>query len=272
MKKIGYILVLTLAFAARPSQAQRIIKEMMQEKKENREANLAKWGPTSDHDGMGFIVRAGYVLGGTTPLPLPDEIRKIKEFAPKGGVSLGIDGYKYFNTRWGISAGLRFFFEGMHTGARVKNYNMAIVMDEDVVEGRFTGTDITDTRMAGLTIPVTATYRVGARWTFNLGPYFSYWFYRDFDGEVFDGYLREETPVGQKIVIGSDNPATYDFSDDMRRVSCGMEFCADYRVMKHLNAFALLDWGTCDVFKDDFRTVTFPLFPLYATFGMAYYY
>ena len=84
--------------------------------------------------------------------------------------------------------------QGMRTGAEVKNYNMAIVMGEDVVEGRFTGTDITETRMTGFTIPVTATYRVGARWTFNLGPYVSYWIYRDFDGEVFDAICAKAHP------------------------------------------------------------------------------
>ena len=211
MKHLKYILILALSSAMGTLQAQDL-KELMKENRENREANYAKWGPTSDHDGMGYVVRAGFVLGGTTPLPLPKEIRKINEFAPKGGFSLGIDGYKYFNTRWGLSAGLRFFMQGMRTGAEVKNYNMAIVMGEDVVEGRFTGTDITD------------------------------------------------------------NPASYDFSGNMRRFSYGMEFCADLRVKKHLNVFALLDWGMTDVFKDDFETVTFPLFPIYATFGLAYYY
>ena len=161
MKHLKYILILALSSAMGTLQAQDL-KELMKENRENREANYAKWGPTSDHDGMGYVVRAGFVLGGTTPLPLPKEIRKINEFAPKGGFSLGIDGYKYFNTRWGLSAGLRFFMQGMRTGAEVKNYNMAIVMGEDVVEGRFTGTDITETRMTGFTIPVTATYRVGA--------------------------------------------------------------------------------------------------------------
>ena len=242
MKHLKYILILALSSAMGTLQAQDL-KELMKENRENREANYAKWGPTSDHNGMGYVVRAGFVLGGTTPLPLPKEIRKINEFAPKGGFSLGIDGYKYFNTKWGLSAGLRFFMQGMRTGAEVKNYNMAIVMGEDVVEGRFTGTDITETRMTGFTIPVTATYRVGARWTFNLGPYVSYWIYRDFD-----------------------------FSDDMRHFSWGMEFCADFRIKKHLNVFGLLDWGMNDVFKSDFETVTFSLFPLYATFGMAYYY
>jgi hypothetical protein len=58
----------------------------------------------------------------------------------------------------------------------------------------------------------------------------------------------------------------------MRHFSWGMEFCADFRIKKHLNVFGLLDWGMNDVFKSDFETVTFSLFPLYATFGMAYYY
>jgi hypothetical protein len=87
MKHLKYILILALSSAMGTLQAQDL-KELMKENRENREANYAKWGPTSDHDGMGYVVRAGFVLGGTTPLPLPKEIRKINEFAPKGGFSL----------------------------------------------------------------------------------------------------------------------------------------------------------------------------------------
>ena len=129
--KLRHILAALLLPMAGLAQAQDM-KTFMDDKRDNREANYEKWGPTSDRDGLGFIVRAGYVIGGTSPLPLPAEIRKINEFSPKGGFSLGVDGYKYFNTRWGISAGLRFFMQGMHTGANVKNYGMSIVMGEDV--------------------------------------------------------------------------------------------------------------------------------------------
>ena len=77
MKRLKYILMTLCLSATGILQAQQSMKSLMDEKRENREANYAKWGPTSDHDGMGFVVRAGYVIGGTSPLPLPAEIRKI---------------------------------------------------------------------------------------------------------------------------------------------------------------------------------------------------
>lgn len=274
MKKIIYILPLllaTLTGKAQQTENATDFEKFLANKRSDRTERYEKWGPTREGD-RGFIVRAGYVIGGTAPLPIPKEIRKINEFKPLGGVSIGVDGYKYFNTRWGLTGGLRFFYQGMHTGADVKNYNMAITMGEDVVEGRFTGTDITDTRMAGLTIPVMATYRVGARWNLNLGVYFSSWFYKDFEGSVFNGYLREGDPTGQKITISSENPAIYDFSENMNDWSYGVEFGVDFRATKHLNVFGLLDWGVRDVFQDDFETVAFKMFPIYATIGLAYYY
>ena len=47
---------------------------------------------------------------------------------------------------------------------------------------------------------------------------------------------------------------------------CTLDLCLN------LNVFGLLDWGLSDVFQDDFQTVTFPMYPIYATLGVAYYY
>ena len=54
MKHLKYILILALSSAMGTLQAQDL-KELMKENRENREANYAKWGPTSDHNGMGYV-------------------------------------------------------------------------------------------------------------------------------------------------------------------------------------------------------------------------
>ena len=52
MSHLKYILIFALSSAMGTLQAQDL-KELMKENRENREANYAKWGPTSDHIGMG---------------------------------------------------------------------------------------------------------------------------------------------------------------------------------------------------------------------------
>ncbi len=229
------------------------------------------WGTTAEKP-WSFLVRAGYVLGGTSPLPLPEEIRSINQFKPEGGMTFGADAYRRLSRRWGVMAGAHFFMEGMHTGADVKNYHMGITQGEDYLEGNFTGVDVTETFMAGFTVPVMASFRVSPRWNINLGPYVSYLVGREFKGEVYDGYLREGDPTGQKVIIDADNPATYDFSDSMRRWLWGARLGFDWKAMRHFTVYASLDWGLNGVFPSDFKTVDFALYPLYATFGVAYSY
>lgn len=242
------------------------------EEQQEKEAQFAHWGPAENHHGMGCLFRLGFALGGTSPLPIPQEIRSINKFRPEGGLSIGVDGFKLLNRQWGIMTGLRFFIEGMYTEANVKNYKMSIAMDNEVLKGHFTGTDVTETKMTGLTIPFLAIYRVSPRWTFNLGPYISYHTSHSFKGSVYNGYLRENDPTGQKINISSDNPATYDFSEDMRNFFWGLEFGFDCRVRNHLNVFGMVDWGLNGAFQSDFNTIAFTMYPIYATFGLAYYY
>ena len=49
-------------------------------------------------------------------------------------------------------------------------------------------------------------------------------------------------------------------------------FCFDLKVMKHLNAFGSLDWGLSNIMDPDFDAVAFKMYPIYATFGVAYRY
>ena len=234
-----------------------------------------KYGPTCDSD-FGFLVRAGYVLGGTTPLPVPSEIRAINEFNPIGGASVGVEAYKMFTKRWGVKTGLHFFHEGFHTAAEVKGYQMTIDMDGESLSGYFTGTDVTNTSMIGLTVPLLANFRISPRWNVSLGPYFSTYFKTQFDGEVYEnsagqGYLRVGDPTGQKVEM-TKGSATYDFGDNMRKWGVGMELQLDWQALRRMNVFAQVDWSTTSAVDPAFTAVAFPMYPVYATLGLAYRY
>lgn len=236
-----------------------------------------EWGSTNKTTNTGFIVRAGYTLGGTAPLPIPAEIRGVNEFSPKGGFNVGFDAYHLFNRRWGIATGWHFFYEGFHTSANVKNYKMSITMDGNSMGGYFTGCDVTNTTMFGMSFPLLATFNISPRWTVSAGPYFSTYFKTTFEGEVYDnpegvGYLRVDTPTGEKINMDRTNSATYDFAEHMRNWGAGLELCFDWKAMKHMNVFANVDWGLANALNPDFEAVAFKMFPIYATIGLAYRY
>lgn len=246
-----------------------------------------KWAPTSPTR-WGFIARVGYNIGATAPLPIPAEIRGIKGFAPRGGVHFGIEGYKMIGPRWGLVLGMYASWEGFYTKADVMNYYMEISIGTDKMKGWFTGCNETNVETFGLNIPVMATFRMGPRWNVSMGPYFSFWFKKDFRGSVYAadkgvfgdeeiGYLRVNDdknpgPIGQKIDFDKKTTATYDFSESMRTFTCGIELVFDWKAMKHLNVFGKLNWGLMGAFPDDFEPVQFPMYPIHGTFGVAYRY
>lgn len=241
---------------------------------QNTEDKWQKWGPQHE-TGAEFVARVGYSFGGTTPIPLPGEIRAIKGFSPKGGGIVALDVRKMFNRRWGLTSGWHLYHQGFHTKAEVKNYKMSLTMDGNTMSGYFTGTDVTNTESYGLTIPVLATFNPSPRWNISVGPFVSVVFKSTFDGEVYDnskgvGYLRVDTPTGEKVNMDRNNPATYDFSDEMRPWTAGLEFAFDYKITRHLNGFAMLDWGLSDAIEPSFDAVAFTMYPIYATVGLGY--
>ena len=55
-----------------------------------------------------FEVKAGFSIGGTTPLPLPEEIRSIDSYNPGLALSLGLQVTKWFDNKWGFTTGVSF--------------------------------------------------------------------------------------------------------------------------------------------------------------------
>ena len=83
--------------------------------------NIAK----ATEKGWNIRLSAGYLIGGTSPLPLPVEIRSINGFNPGLNFMIEGDAEKKFNgTAWGLKFGIRFDTKGMTTDATTKNYHM----------------------------------------------------------------------------------------------------------------------------------------------------
>ena len=223
--------------------------------------------------GWEYNIKAGFNIGGTSPIPLPKEIRKIDSYAP--GIAIAIEGNatKWFDEKkkWGLTLGLRLENKNMTTEATVKNYGMEILgQGGERISGVWTGGVKTKVHTAGLTIPLMATYKLTNRWNIKAGPYFSYLLSREFSGHVYEGYLREDNPTGPKVEFTDGKIATYDFSDDLRHFQWGLQIGAGWRAFKHLNVYADLTWGLNDIFKNDFNTVTFAMYPIYLNIGFGY--
>lgn len=223
-------------------------------------------------DSLNYKVRFGYNIGATSPLPMPATIRKLNKYTIQSNYSFGFDVQKNIKGRWGAQVGLLLENKGMKTDATVMNYRMTIVRGGESLKGYFTGNNVTKVELWMLTLPIVATYSAGKNLNLKLGPYFSYITSRTFEGYVYNGYLRENTPVGAKIDIGSTNDTrgTFDFSKNMRKYQFGIDAGVDWRFSKRWGVSGDITWGLTGVHKSDFHTIAQTLYPIFGTIGITY--
>lgn len=222
--------------------------------------------------GLEYEVNAGFNIGGASPLPLPAEIRKIHSYSPHLNLQIGATVTKWLDAerKWGIASGFRFETKGMETDASVKNYGMEIIQDGKKLSGKWTGRVRTKYHSQQLTIPVTGIWGINDRWKVNLGFYLAYAFSNEFDGYVYEGYLREGDPTGNKVSFEGDSRATYDFGSDLRKFQWGLQCGGSWRVYNRLAVNANLTWGLNDIFESSFKTVSFNMYPIYLNLGFGY--
>lgn len=223
--------------------------------------------------GLEYRIKGGFNFGGTSPLPLPKEIREIKSFRP--GMQIAIEGniIKWLDSKkkWGALVGVRLENKGMKTDARVKNYFM--VMDATSgdatghMEGNWTGCVKTNVKNSYITIPLQVVFKASPRWDVKFGPYVSFLTNGDFSGTAYDGYLRDGNPTGPKVHVSE---ATYDFSSDLRTFQWGLDIGGEWRAYKHLSLYADLTWGLNAIFPDDFKSISFKMYNVYLNFGFGY--
>lgn len=255
MKKILTLLAVLLTFTA---QAQ-----------ESRIGYASENVINAAESGWQARLGAGYLIGGTAPLPIPRAIRGIEGFNPGVNFSLEASMQKVFaGSRWGVQAGLRFDTKGMTTDANTKNYHMEMSnADGSKIVGSWTGKVKTHVNNTYVSVPLLATYSINERWTLSAGAYASLLIKGEFNGEAYDGYIRDQNPTGEKTEVSS---AQYDFSDDIVKFNWGIQAGGEYRIYRHLAVFANLQWGLNGIFPEDYSCVPFALKPIYATIGFNY--
>lgn len=223
--------------------------------------------------GLQYEFKAGINIGGTSPIPLPQEIRSLDSYRPGLAITIEGNATKWLGAKeqWGITVGVRLDSKRMNTKATVKNYGMEIFNDAGGrTAGLWTGGVKTDVEMSCLTVPVLASWRISDRWRVSAGPYFSYLMSGDFTGNVYEGHLRTPDATGSIVTFAGENVATYDFSEHMRHFQWGLQIGGSWKAYKHLTVHADLTWGLNDIFEKDFTTVSFAMYPIYLNFGFGY--
>ena len=218
-------------------------------------------------------MRAGFNIGGTSPLPLPQEIRSIDSYRPGVGISIEGRTTKWFGEKkeWGLTLGLRLDNRSMETKATTKNYGMEILnADGGRLAGLWPGRVQPKVRRSYRTVPVLANSRINGRWSVSAGPYLSYLIDGNFSGYVYDGHLRTPDQGGSRVNFSEGNTATYNFSDNLRHFQWGVQAGVEWRAFKHLTVHADLNWGLNDIFTKDFDTIDFGMYPIYLNLGFGY--
>jgi hypothetical protein len=218
-----------------------------------------------------YRVKAGVNIGGTSPMPLPAEIRKIKSYSPTLALSLGGEVLRNITDKWAVQTGITFETKGMSTQAQVKNYQIAMTISDGDTSGRvsgpFTGSVKTTVRNSYLSLPLLAVYRLSPRWRVNAGMFVSVLMSGGFDGKAFDGYIRDGDPIGEKIGVSE---ASYDFSDEIRRINWGGQCGARWQAYRHFSVYGDLTIAANSIFKRDFDAITFDMYNVYLNMGFAY--
>lgn len=231
--------------------------------------NAKAANPSGD---LTFTARLGYSLGAAAPLGIPASIRELNSFTLTPNVLMGLDARLPLGDAWGLQTGLHFGNKGMSVAVTTKGYHMAMVKGGEQLEGVYTGRVEQNTRAWMFTVPLMATHDLSPQWRLRAGPYLSVLTSKGFSGNVSDGYLRKDDPTGQKIEMGhtADERATYDFSDNMRRLQAGVGLGADWLSASRWGVSADLTWGLTGIMHSAFKTVEQTLYPIYGTISLTY--
>ena len=216
----------------------------------------------------------GYNLGGSVPIPFPEEIRSITSFSPKFTPQLGYNISYPLSNSWNIESGILLDFKGMTVEDKVKYMYTNVTMDGSNLQGYFTGRNETKTRATYITMPLRASYNLTDTWRIRAGVFASYRLNSDFSGTVWDGYIRvttEEDIINSEIIdIPDKDVAVFDFSKDMKRFDFGVSFGFEHDFKSRFGIFGDFSYSITKLFPKDFTAIDVKMHNTYLSLGASY--
>jgi hypothetical protein len=214
-----------------------------------------------------YKINGGINIGGTSPLPLPAEIRTIS-YSPRIPLPhVALEAIYRLNGRWGISAQITLDYKGFKVDDQVKNLYTEIEMSDEMYSGSFTGKNTTRLHNCFITLPVAATCRLGERWEVQGGMYIAWLYSAHFKGTASDGYIRQGSPVGEKTMV---DRASFDFSDRQRPFDFGPLVAGEWSFSRRFAARGQIAWGLNPAFPSDFTGIPYKMYHIYGTLGLSY--
>ncbi|MDR1737879.1 MAG: PorT family protein [Candidatus Symbiothrix sp.] len=216
-----------------------------------------------------YRLEVGYSIGGSMPVPLPREIRKIDMWAPElFAPHLAIEALNPFNERWAISAKIAFDRKGFTVRDRVKSLYTEITTEDGTVQaGNFTGKNQTQVDNYYLSVPVALVYSHSEHRTSRIGLYCAWMLRPLFIGQAVDGYIRQGDPTGEKIAIPY---AEFDFSDRLRRFDYGLMLAEHWVIHPRWALIGEITCGLRPLFSDSFKAMPFKMRNIYGILGVSY--
>lgn len=215
----------------------------------------------------------GINIGATSPIPIPAEVRKINSYGPKFNPQLGVNLTYHLKNNWGLGIGASIDWKGMRVTDEVKYMHTSVTLAEgsEKLTGYFVGKNMTNVNMTYFTVPLYATYNFNNQWRVKLGVYAAKALSSKFNGNVSDGYIRTDTPVGQKQEI-TESGATFDFSKDIRDYDLGALLGGEFRLTERIGFYGNLQWGFVPFFYSKSNPIEFKMYNIYGTIGITYRY
>jgi hypothetical protein len=219
-----------------------------------------------------FKINAGYNIGGSSPLPLPEEIRKIIGYTPNFfAPHIAYEASYRFTPKWGIAAQASFDVKSFEVRDRVQHLYTKMDIGEGSqtgeFEGLFTGKNKTKINNSYFSVPLMISYHPSEKWVVQGGVFISYLYSGKFEGNASDGYLRNVDPTGEKIEV---EIAEFDFSDDLRKYDWGALLSGEWKFSKSFALKGQVAWSFIPIFPSNFTNVPFKMYNIYGTVGISY--